>query len=46
MKYTGGHLNEEQLLDYRYGDLAEANANDSTASTRMRKLPRVAMNLC
>lgn len=26
MKYTGGHLNEEQLLDYRYGDLAEANA--------------------
>jgi hypothetical protein len=24
MKYTGGHLNEEQLLDYRYGDLAEA----------------------
>jgi hypothetical protein len=22
MKYTGGHLNEEQLLDYRYGDLA------------------------
>jgi hypothetical protein len=28
MKYTGGHLNEEQLLDYRYGDLAEANAAD------------------
>jgi hypothetical protein len=27
MKYTGGHLNEEQLLDYRYGDLAEANAS-------------------
>jgi hypothetical protein len=26
MKYTGGHLNEEQLLDFRYGDLAEANA--------------------
>jgi hypothetical protein len=26
MKYTGGHLNEEQLLDYRYGDLAEAKA--------------------
>jgi hypothetical protein len=26
MKYTGGHLNEEQLLDYRYGDLPEANA--------------------
>jgi hypothetical protein len=26
MKYTGGHLNEEQLLDYRYGDLAEAGA--------------------
>src|SRR5580704_2393475 len=26
MKYTGGHLNEEQLLDYRYGDLADANA--------------------
>jgi hypothetical protein len=26
MKYTGGHLNEEQLLDYRYGDLAEAAA--------------------
>jgi hypothetical protein len=26
MKYTGGHLNEEQLLDYRYGDLAEADA--------------------
>ncbi len=25
MKYTGGHLNEEQLLGYRYGDLAEAN---------------------
>ena len=24
MKYTGGHLNEEQLLDYRYGDLPEA----------------------
>jgi len=26
MKYTGGHLNEEQLLDYRYGDLADAAA--------------------
>jgi hypothetical protein len=26
MKYTGGHLNEEQLLDYRYGDLAESAA--------------------
>jgi hypothetical protein len=26
MKYTGGHLNEEQLLDYRYGDLADADA--------------------
>jgi hypothetical protein len=25
MKYTGGHLNEEQLLDYRYGDLTDAN---------------------
>jgi hypothetical protein len=24
MKYTGGHLNEEQLLDYRYGELPEA----------------------
>jgi hypothetical protein len=24
MKYTGGHLNEEQLLDYRYGDLADS----------------------
>jgi hypothetical protein len=27
MKYSGGHLNEEQLLDYRYGDLAESAAN-------------------
>ncbi len=26
MKYTDGHLNEEQLLDYRYGDLAGASA--------------------
>lgn len=26
MKYTGGHLNEEQLLDYRYGDLADSAA--------------------
>jgi hypothetical protein len=26
MKYTGGHLNEEQLLDYRYGDLANSAA--------------------
>lgn len=30
MKYTGGHLNEEQLLDYRYGDLADANAPTGT----------------
>jgi hypothetical protein len=30
MKYTGGHLNEEQLLDYRYGDLAEAKAPAGT----------------
>jgi hypothetical protein len=26
MKYTGEHLNEEQLLDYRYGDLSESAA--------------------
>jgi hypothetical protein len=26
MKYAGGHLNEEQLLDYRYGDLADSAA--------------------
>ena len=26
MKYTGGHLNEEQLLDYRYGDLVDSAA--------------------
>ena len=26
MKYSGGHLNEEQLLDYRYGDLADSAA--------------------
>src|SRR5579863_6736215 len=26
MKYTGGHLNEEQLLDYRYGDSADSAA--------------------
>jgi hypothetical protein len=30
MKYTGGHLNEEQLLDYRYGDLAEAGDSAET----------------
>jgi len=29
MKYTGGHLNEEQLLDYRYGDLADSAAQVS-----------------
>ena len=45
MKYTGGHLNEEQLLDYRYGDLAEANAERlsnicMTAKTAARHMNR------
>jgi len=26
MNYSGGHLNEEQLLDYRYGDQADSAA--------------------